>query len=253
MTILLKNILSALEQSLIDSEQALYLIYNERAIDYPITSKKLLELTKLKYIVSGRVGKILMEEENTKLALKGTIVPIYNSEISKKITPLLFKYLGVVDPETNKLRFPGGEDSVQHTADNYLGGEGLIAYHFLIFLYMFPSSDNFKNKYNRKWEHHFFDNFSYSGPRLRVRSKSTATAFKKIVKTKDMGIFLYGTYLYIKSCIRENKAYIKSITNYTKEYHEWYDEAEEVIKKAKDVESLFKTTTVKEGRLNVGL
>lgn len=249
MTILLNNIYSALEQSLIDQEQALYLIYTDKSIAYPLPAAKLFELTKLKYIVSGRVGKTLLIEENIKLNIKGTIKPIYNSEISKQIPAKLVMLLGVVNTETNKLRFPGGEDSVVYTADNYLGGEGLIAYHYLIFLFMFPVA----GEYNKKWERHFFEKFEYKGARLRVRSKGTATAFKRIVKTKDMGIFLYGTYLFIKSCIRENKTFVKTISNYTKEYQEWYDEAAEQIAKAKDVESLFQITTAREGRLNVAL
>lgn len=249
MTILLNNIYSALEQSLIDQEQALYLIYTDKSIAFPISAAKLFELTKLKYIVSGRVGKALLIEENIKLNIKGTIKPIYTSEISKQIPAKLVMMLGVVNPETNNLRFPGGENSVTYTADNYLGGEGLIAYHYLIFLFMFPVA----GEHNKKWERHFFDKFEYKGARLRVRSKGTATAFKRIVKTKDMGIFLFGTYLFIKSCIRENKTFVKTISNYTKEYQEWYDEAEEQISKAKDVESLFKVTAVREGRLNVAL
>jgi hypothetical protein len=31
-----------------------------------------------------------------------------------------------------------------------------------------------------------------------------------------MGVFLYATY--VKSSVRENKSYVKSVTNYLKEY-----------------------------------
>jgi hypothetical protein len=37
-----------------------------------------------------------------------------------------------------------------------------------------------------------------------------------------MGVFLYATYLFVKSSVRENKSYVKSVTNYLKEYDEWY-------------------------------
>ena len=53
-----------------------------------------------------------------------------------------------------------------------------------------------------------------------------------------MGVFLYGTYLFIKSGVKENKSYIKSVSNYLKEYDEWYKEAEIKIKKAKNLEEL---------------
>jgi hypothetical protein len=42
------------------------------------------------------------------------------------------------DPVTEQLKFPSGEVTIQHTADNFLLGEGLIAYHYLIFFFMFP-------------------------------------------------------------------------------------------------------------------
>jgi hypothetical protein len=45
-----------------------------------------------------------------------------------------------------------------------------------------------------------------------------------------MGVFPYATYLFVKSSVRENKSYVKSVTNYLKEY-EWYIEAEQKSKK----------------------
>ena len=200
MTIILNNIYTALEEDIINKDQALYLIYNYKSIDYPISATDLFGLTKLKYIVSGRIGKTLLIEENIKGDLSGTIKPIYNSDISKEIPAKLCRLLCVRDKITNNLKLPGGEDSIKYTADNYLGGEGLIAYHYIIFLFMFPVA----GEYNRRWEKHF-TGFEYKGARLRQRSKGTATAFKRIVKNKDMGVFLFGTYLFIQSCIRENK------------------------------------------------
>jgi hypothetical protein len=32
---------------------------------------------------------------------------------------------------------------------------------------------------------------------------------------------------FVKSSVRENKSYVKSVTNYLKEYDEWYIEAEQ--------------------------
>jgi hypothetical protein len=249
MTILLNNIYTAIELQLIDTDQAMYLIYTSESIDYPITAQKLLALTKLKYIVSGKIGKDLFIEENVALDIKGTIKPIYNTEISKKIPTKILNLVGVKDPITNNLRFPSGEITIQQTADNFLGGEGLIAYHYLIFLFMFP----IEGENNKRWEKHFNNSFPYKGARLRLRSKGTALAFKKVVKKKDMGVFLYATYLFVQSSIRENKAYVKTITNYISEYEEWYIEAEVKIAKAKNLESLFKVVMATEGRLNVAI
>jgi hypothetical protein len=249
MTILLNNIYTALELQVIDTEQAMYLIYTYNNVDFPITAPKLFELTSLKYIVSGKIGKLLRTEESIALDIKGTIKPIYNSEISKKIPSKILNLVGVKDPITNTLKFPSGEVTTKHTAEKFLGGEGLIAYHYLIFLFMFP----IEGENNKRWEKHFNNGFQYKGSRLRLRSKGTASAFKRVVKKRDMGVFLYATYIFIQSSIRENKAYVKSVTNYLSEYEEWYIEAEYKIKKAKDLESLFKVSTAKEGRLNVAI
>jgi hypothetical protein len=118
------------------SDQALYLIYTHREITYPIKVKELFQLTQLKYIVGNKIGKELLIEENIKLALKGTIKPIYNTEVSKKIPAKILALVGVKDPVTEQLKFPSGEVTIQHTADNFLG-EGLIAYHYLIFYLCF--------------------------------------------------------------------------------------------------------------------
>jgi hypothetical protein len=134
MTILLNNVYVALEQGIIN--QALYLIYTHREITYPIKVKELFQLTQLKYIVGNKIGKELLIEENIKLALKGTIKPIYNTEVSKKIPAKILALVGVKDPVTEQLKFPSGEVTIQHTADNFLG-EGLIAYHYLIFYLCF--------------------------------------------------------------------------------------------------------------------
>jgi hypothetical protein len=84
MTILLNNVYVALEQGIINTDQALYLIYTHREITYPIKVKELFQLTQLKYIVGNKIGKELLIEENIKLALKGTIKPIYNTEYPRK-------------------------------------------------------------------------------------------------------------------------------------------------------------------------
>jgi hypothetical protein len=87
---------------------------------------------------------------------------------------------------------------------------------------MFP----IEGENNKRWENISTIIF-LTGVRLRLRSKGTAGLFKKAVKTKDMGVFLYATYLFVKSSVRENKSYVKSVTNYLKEYDEWYIEAEQ--------------------------
>jgi hypothetical protein len=122
---------------------------------------------------------------------KGTIKPIYNTEVSKKIPAKILALVGVKDPVTEQLKFPSGEVTIQHTADNFLLGEGLIAP--LPYLFIYVSNRRRKQQEMGK---HFNNNFPYRGVRLRLRSKGTAGLFKKTVKTKDMGVFL----CYISLC-----------------------------------------------------
>jgi hypothetical protein len=65
MTILLNNVYVALEQGIINTDQALYLIYTHREIT-SYKGKRIVS-TQLKYIVGNKIGKELLIEENIKL------------------------------------------------------------------------------------------------------------------------------------------------------------------------------------------
>jgi hypothetical protein len=63
MTILLNNVYVALEQGIINTDQALYLIYTHREITYPIKVKELFQLT-AQIHRGNKIGKELLIEEN---------------------------------------------------------------------------------------------------------------------------------------------------------------------------------------------
>ncbi len=97
---------------------------------------------------------------------------------------------------------------------------------FFIFMQMFPSSDKTKNIH---WNKHFeseWDNVT-----LRRASPSIIRKFKEVYKTKDIGLFILGTYLCIKASYNKDKGkyFVKSIDNYLKEYKNWYEEASEMM------------------------
>ncbi len=247
MTVLLSNIYTALELEAINKEQALYLIFTHENLSYPITPEDLLALTQLRYIVGGKVGKCLLETESVSKKLTGTIAAKYTTEISKEIPKKLCKLLCEVNKE-GTLYLPGGEDSIEHTAENYLRGEGLIAYHYIIFLYLFPTV----GENNKRWEKHFTKT-QYNGARLRVRNTGNSKTFLRIAKKVDMGVFLYGTYLFIQASMDGKKTYIKSINNYLAEYQDWYLDAMEKVKKAKSIEDLFGRPKNAENVMNIVL
>jgi hypothetical protein len=59
-------------------------------------------------------------------------------------------------------------------------------------------------------------------PKIQRHSR---TVQKKQLKPKTWVFSL--THIFVKSSVRENKSYVKSVTNYLKEYDEWYIEAEQ--------------------------
>ena len=244
---LLRGVKKSLEAELINESQALYLLYKHREMDYPIDAVDLLELTKNKFIVNNTVGRRAFLDVDADFVLSGNILPKYETELSKELTLHLCSLVCVKDPKNGKIKLPGSDNTIEDTATNYLGGEGLIAYHYLIFLFMFPV----KGSTNKRWEKHFNNGKEYKGAKLRTRCGSTATKFKRIAEVYDMGVFLYGTYLYIQSCIQDDKPYIKTIRNYMLEFRDWYDEANEEMGKVKTVKELFKRNRPNNGPINV--
>jgi len=103
----------------------------------------------------------------------------------------------------------------------------LIALPFLyLFLSMFPTSDD---KKNAAWKKHFGVNASKVT--LRRLTNGTARKFQQIWKTKDIGLFLLATYIFIKETYNEDddKYYVKKIENYMTEWDYWYGIAEDKL------------------------
>lgn len=252
MSIFLDNIREYLEDERISEKQALYLMFLKEEIEYPIEPDDLMSLVEDGFITNNRISKGLLTQVRETSKLTGTIRAEYMSEISKEVTAKLARMFCMRNKKTGLVKLPGDEgeeNPVARTAEKYLRNEGLVAYHFIIFLYLFPV----KSPYNKKWEKHFTGS-PYKGPKLRNRSKITGSLFLKAIKTRDMGAFLYGTYLYIESCIQGNESFITTIPKYLKELDEWYYIAVEAIKNAESVEDLFKRRALsKEDRVNIAL
>ena len=237
MEILLENIFIELEADNLTDSQALYLIYTRAGIPYPIDNDEMMDLINKKFLRANKVARILLTAPSADTKLTGTVTPKYELEISQEVAKKMCSLLCVVKKGTTKVLLPGGDsgEAIKYTADTYLQKEGLIAYHYIIFLFLFPVA----GKTNIRWENHFTQ-AKYKGPKLRLRSRKSGANFIKIAKQKDMGAFLYGTYLFIKSSIQGEKTFITTIPKYLAEYEEWYDEAYEILAGTTDVDPLFK-------------
>jgi predicted DNA-binding protein len=103
----------------------------------------------------------------------------------------------------------------------------MIPYMFM-FLEMFPTADDKKNK---NWNKHF--STTYTNVTLRRMTAGTSRKFQQIWKKKDIGLFLLGTYLCIKESYNEEKEtyFVKNIENYLKEWEHWYNMAEDMLER----------------------
>jgi hypothetical protein len=81
--------------------------------------------------VGNKIGKELLIEENIACSKRYYQTYLQHRSIQENTC------LACEDPVTEQLKFPSGEVTIQHTADNFLLGEGLIAYHYLIFYLCF--------------------------------------------------------------------------------------------------------------------
>lgn len=233
MKILLDNIKQLIEDEEISLKQALYMVYLYESKNYSICDEDLIDLMEKGHVTKGKVALSLITETYSS-GLSGTIVPKYTTKKSQDTVIQLCKLFCTLDKKGNII-FAKDANPLKYTAKHYLQNEELIAYHYLIFMYLFPlRGDN-----NKNWEKHFIKT-KYKGARLRQRTNSSAIKFKRIAKTKDMGAFLLGTYLFIKSSIQGSNTYIKSISNYLLEYQEWYDEALQLLKDGKDIQTILK-------------
>jgi hypothetical protein len=235
MSVFLKNIKSLLDDSTIDREQALYLIFLKSEIEYPIDDKKLLSLVIRKYVLNNKVSKKLINNRKIKNLDQAELQPYFTNELSKDVYKYICTRVCLKDPKTEYLLLPEGEENLDFTASEYLENELAIAPFYWTVLFLFPTA----GEKNKRWESVFLGDF-YDGVPLRIRSKESAKLFLKEARKNDMGAILLGMYRYIKASIRDKKAYITTIPKAFKSYDEYYRQALIDIKKAKTVKELFK-------------
>jgi len=191
-------------------------------------------------IMCNQAGKINIEPEDYLLLMKNDLIK------NGKATELAFSFLNesnqnnennninstlpIITSETGNIT----KRLATHFLSDMFKGKDFIYYNeicnnkimapfFFIFMNMFPSSNESKNKH---WDKHF--HHKWSSMTLRRVTSMTVKNFKKVYKTKDIGLFLLGTYMFIKESYNadKDKYYIKSLENYWKEYDEWYRRAD---------------------------
>lgn len=156
-------------------------------------------------------------EHNSSLEINGNL-PKLNSQTGEIVKRLAIHFLGnrLTEKEFSKL-------------SAYVKNDLQVPF-FFMFFEMFPTADSKKNE---AWDKHF--GATWDNVTLRKVTAGSIKKLNKIWKSKDFGIFLLGTHMFIQESFNENsgKYFIKSIENYFKEYQHWYDTAEEQLNQGK--------------------
>jgi hypothetical protein len=190
-------------------------------LGYPIVSEEIdndiLYFMKKGYLHNGKVtaeGWKLMElKEQVRNNVINSTLPILTDETANITKRLAKHFLGDMFKGTDYKQY------------NEVCGNAIMAPFFFMFMNMFPSSNLDKNKH---WNTHFT---VWTNVNLRRITGMTVKNFKKVYKTKDMGLFLLGTYMFIKESHNQekNQYFVKNLENYWREYEYWYNRAEEML------------------------
>jgi len=209
------------EELKVNANQALFLAaVKENIFTIDLPSEDLLDLIKRGFMKGNKVTieTLNLIDQCCNKVEKVKINPNYpkltknTGDIAKR---LAIKFLG--DRLTNK-EF--------NRVNNYCKSNPLMVPFLFMFLEMFPTSDPIKN---RSWNKNF--KTEWDGVTLRRLTVGTANKIKQIWKTKDIGLFLLGTYIFIKHSYSNDsdKYFVKKIENYLMEYQSWYEMAEDML------------------------
>lgn len=211
----------------LNHSQVMYLMYMNAqlsSIKVSINADDLADLVEKQYIFQGKITKlgslILEYKEPTVVNVEwksiDSTLPRLTEDTSNIVKRLAIHFLANM--------FKGNDyKSYNEHCDN-----PIMAPFFFMFMNMFPSSNADKNKH---WNKHF--DTVWTNVNLRRVTTMTNKKFKQIWKTKDIGLFLLGTYLFIQGSHNQDKNvyFVKSLENYWKEYEYWYETAQEMLLK----------------------
>jgi len=210
----------------LNSNQALYIMAAKEeiySVDLPF--EDLMDLSKKGFVKANQITPIA--NAAVELALSNfKEKKIAKAVINSKL-PIMTNDTAVIVKRLAKAFYRG------YTADQdrilkYCTSNAAASPYLYIFMEMFPTADK---KRNQKWASHFGGE-NASGVTLRRLTPGTARKFHQIWKKHDIGLFLLGTYLFIKQSENENdgKFYVAKLETYLAEYQHWYDTAEDMLK-----------------------
>jgi len=208
----------------VNANQALFLLaVMEDIYTVDLPSADMLDLIKREFMKGNRITPETMVRinESTTVTTATKVTKAINATYPKLVpdTANIVKRLAVpfIGERLNSKEW--------EKCSAYCPNNPLMVPFLFMFMQMFPSSVAEKN---RAWNKQF--NTEYEGVTLRRLTPGTVNKFKQIWKTKDIGLFLLGTYMSIQqSCNSEGKYFVQKLENYLREYQTWYDEAKDLL------------------------
>lgn len=194
---------------------------NNKKLPFDIYDEDLLELVKIGFVSGNKITKSGIQFLDTKVTVKqsntvNSTLPRLTSDTTQIVKRLAIHFLADM--------FKGNDfKKYNEHCDN-----PIMAPFFFMFMNMFPSSNSDANKH---WNRHFES--QWTNVNLRRVTTMTTKKFKQIWKSKDIGLFLLGTYFFIKGSHNQEKNvyFVKSLENFWKESDYWYDVASDMLVK----------------------
>jgi len=209
----------------ITCNQTLFLLaFRESIYTIDLPGEELLELIQKGYLKGNKPTAEAMEK------LELCLLEVKKEELERTKNNAQYPILNIETGQIVKRlgkHFHRGELNSKEFGRLSAYSRNPIAIPFLfIFLQMFPTSDPIKNK---AWEKHFGENASRVT--LRRMTAGTARKFQQIWKKKDIGLFLLGTYMFIKESYnnQDDKYYVSKIETYLSQWEHWYNTAEDML------------------------
>lgn len=236
----------------LSDRQTLYLVFKHAKINIHIGAKEIIDL----------VDKDILDEDGrfienlntiTKITAKEIVAikPKYESDLSKKVYIHLLKNVCYKNPYTNhpisinpvgiKLNVESKLQRYEQSCISRLKKETAFYNVYNVFLALFPTTvltESVATSSNTRWVSFF--KHTYDGVNLRKKTAENSSRLIKILKTHDAGVFLYATYLYVKSGIRKDQSFIGGQATFFKEWEDWYEQAENTIDDTTTIAKLFK-------------
>jgi len=246
-----KKLLEIKEKKDLSDAQTLYLISIYHKINIYLAPEEFLELVDEEIINAEGELNVSLDPKSSKAL---TNKPIFESKLTKQIYMYIKSAIAFKNTETglaisiNPKHSPDRIARYNDRITSLVKSKKAFYSPYSVFLALFPTM---LLEDNKKWVSFFKS--KYDGMELRKKTVTNANRFIKHTKNVDMGVFMYGVYLFIRNGIKENQTFIGGQKTFFEEWQDWYDKAKIAIDNVKgdDYIKLFKNKNKYKGGVSL--